>query len=233
MENEPWRHNEPSQATSMKSAEWNRSMFAKSISYTIDKTWDPGIILEEATQQSTHTGVVLSDVIKALLKSTCNIVSAPDPSSTDSLAIPGLSGVEIEWIQGELNKSAGAYFDKFGIEAIKTSATLAEESAPYAEEAILHNAATANALLKSRRRLSNIDNRLNLFCLADEEGTLDAFPVEIESTQTISDLKKLIKSERLPALMMSLPMSSPSGVSPSLEYCKTETSSPVRSIGTH
>lgn len=106
-----------------------------------------------------------------------------------------MSGTELEWIQGALDKSASAYFNKFGIEdkqrghlrydqllrnkslsdelrqelmdqvqvwkvdkapqfwlnrcarlmAIKTAATLVEGSAPYAEEAILQNAATVNA----------------------------------------------------------------------------------------
>ncbi|KAH7032066.1 hypothetical protein BKA57DRAFT_541026 [Linnemannia elongata] len=59
-----------------------------------------------------------------------------------------------------------------------------------------------------------IDNGLNLFCLVDELGTTDTFPVEIESTKTICDLKKLIKTERLPAFTMSLPMGPPCGATP-------------------
>ncbi|KAG0247493.1 hypothetical protein BG011_001391, partial [Mortierella polycephala] len=42
------------------------------------------------------------------------------------------------------------------------------------------------------------DNRLTLFCLVDGESTSNAFPVEIESTKTIGDLKKLIKAEKTP-----------------------------------
>jgi len=36
-----------------------------------------------------------------------------------------------------------------------------------------------------------------LFCLVDEEATSNAFPVEIESTKTFGDPKKLINTERL------------------------------------
>ncbi|KAF9313348.1 hypothetical protein BG006_004179, partial [Podila minutissima] len=39
------------------------------------------------------------------------------------------------------------------------------------------------------------DNHLSLFCLVDGESTSNAFPVEVESTKTIGDFKKLIKSE--------------------------------------
>ncbi|KAG0375054.1 hypothetical protein BGX24_009603 [Mortierella sp. AD032] len=39
---------------------------------------------------------------------------------------------------------------------------------------------------------------LNIYCLIDGEGTSNAFPVEIESTKTIGDLKKLIKAEQSP-----------------------------------
>ncbi|KAK5796968.1 hypothetical protein F5H01DRAFT_418781 [Linnemannia elongata] len=42
------------------------------------------------------------------------------------------------------------------------------------------------------------DNHLTLFCLVDGEATSNAFPVEIESTKTIGDLKKLIKAEKAP-----------------------------------
>lgn len=37
-----------------------------------------------------------------------------------------------------------------------------------------------------------------LFCLVDEEATSNAFPVEIESTNTIGDPKKLFNTERFP-----------------------------------
>ncbi|KAF9276720.1 hypothetical protein BGZ88_001564, partial [Linnemannia elongata] len=37
---------------------------------------------------------------------------------------------------------------------------------------------------------------LTLFCLVDGEATTNAFPVEIESTKTIGDLKELIKTEK-------------------------------------
>ena len=40
------------------------------------------------------------------------------------------------------------------------------------------------------------DNRLNLFCLVNGEATSNAFPVEIESTKTIGDLKELIKTKK-------------------------------------
>ena len=39
-------------------------------------------------------------------------------------------------------------------------------------------------------------NYLSLFCVVDGEST--PFPVEIESTKTIGNLKKLIKSEKTP-----------------------------------
>ncbi|KAG0277967.1 hypothetical protein BGZ97_009804, partial [Linnemannia gamsii] len=39
------------------------------------------------------------------------------------------------------------------------------------------------------------DNLLTLFCLVDGETTSNAFPVEIESSKTIGDLRKLIKTE--------------------------------------
>ncbi|KAG9065188.1 hypothetical protein KI688_002511 [Linnemannia hyalina] len=41
--------------------------------------------------------------------------------------------------------------------------------------------------------VSTMTNHLTLFCLVD-----GAFPVEIESTKTIGDLKKLIKAEQSP-----------------------------------
>jgi hypothetical protein len=41
------------------------------------------------------------------------------------------------------------------------------------------------------------DNPLTLFCLVDGETT--SFPVEIESTKTVGDLKKLIKTEKAKA----------------------------------
>ncbi|KAG9060857.1 hypothetical protein KI688_007926 [Linnemannia hyalina] len=37
---------------------------------------------------------------------------------------------------------------------------------------------------------------LNLFCLVDGEGTSNAFSVKIASTDTVDDLKKLIKAEK-------------------------------------
>ncbi|OAQ22287.1 hypothetical protein K457DRAFT_345756 [Linnemannia elongata AG-77] len=40
------------------------------------------------------------------------------------------------------------------------------------------------------------DNRLSLFCLVNGEATSNAFPVEIESTKTIGDLKELIKTKK-------------------------------------
>ncbi|KAF9276351.1 hypothetical protein BGZ74_003672, partial [Mortierella antarctica] len=40
------------------------------------------------------------------------------------------------------------------------------------------------------------DNHLSLFCLVDGESTSNAFPVEVESTKTIGDFKKLIKVEK-------------------------------------
>ncbi|KAK5796962.1 hypothetical protein F5H01DRAFT_326786 [Linnemannia elongata] len=40
------------------------------------------------------------------------------------------------------------------------------------------------------------DNHLTLFCLVDGEATSNAFPVEIESTKTIGDLKGLIKTKK-------------------------------------
>ncbi|KAG0329172.1 hypothetical protein BG000_000169 [Podila horticola] len=42
------------------------------------------------------------------------------------------------------------------------------------------------------------DNHLSLFCLVDGESTSKAFPVEIESIQTVGHLKKLIKTEKTP-----------------------------------
>ncbi|KAH7055029.1 hypothetical protein BKA57DRAFT_452799, partial [Linnemannia elongata] len=42
------------------------------------------------------------------------------------------------------------------------------------------------------------ENRISLFCLVDGEATSNAFPAEIESTKTIGDLKKLIKTEKAP-----------------------------------
>ncbi|KAK5827649.1 hypothetical protein F5H01DRAFT_100823 [Linnemannia elongata] len=40
------------------------------------------------------------------------------------------------------------------------------------------------------------NNPLTLFCLVDGEGTSNAFPVEIESSKTIGDLKNLIKTKK-------------------------------------
>jgi hypothetical protein len=40
------------------------------------------------------------------------------------------------------------------------------------------------------------NNLLTLFCLVDREATTNAFPVEIESTKTIGDLKELIKTKK-------------------------------------
>ncbi|KAF8931909.1 hypothetical protein BGZ47_011637, partial [Haplosporangium gracile] len=40
------------------------------------------------------------------------------------------------------------------------------------------------------------DNRLSLFCLVNGEATSNAFPVEIEATKTIGDLKELIKTKK-------------------------------------
>jgi hypothetical protein len=37
---------------------------------------------------------------------------------------------------------------------------------------------------------------LNLFCLVDGESTSNAFPISVPSTDTIGDLKKLIKAEK-------------------------------------
>ncbi|KAF8926344.1 hypothetical protein BGZ47_002801, partial [Haplosporangium gracile] len=42
------------------------------------------------------------------------------------------------------------------------------------------------------------NNPLTLFCLVDGEGTSNAFPVEIESSKTIGDLKELIKTKKTP-----------------------------------
>ncbi|KAF9902585.1 hypothetical protein EC991_004758 [Linnemannia zychae] len=42
------------------------------------------------------------------------------------------------------------------------------------------------------------DNRIQLYCLVAGEATPNAFPVWIESTTTIGDLKKLIKVEKSP-----------------------------------
>ncbi|KAF9287535.1 hypothetical protein BGZ68_001691 [Mortierella alpina] len=43
------------------------------------------------------------------------------------------------------------------------------------------------------------DNHLTLFCLVEGESTSNAFPVEIEPSKTIGELKKLIKTEQAPA----------------------------------
>ncbi|KAF9395528.1 hypothetical protein BGZ94_006552, partial [Podila epigama] len=40
------------------------------------------------------------------------------------------------------------------------------------------------------------DNLLTLFCLVDGEATSNAFPVKIESTETIGGLKELIKTKK-------------------------------------
>ncbi|KAK5797017.1 hypothetical protein F5H01DRAFT_373560 [Linnemannia elongata] len=40
------------------------------------------------------------------------------------------------------------------------------------------------------------DNHLTLFCLVDGEATSNAFPVKIESSKTIGDLKEFIKSKK-------------------------------------
>ncbi|KAH7028519.1 hypothetical protein BKA57DRAFT_431333 [Linnemannia elongata] len=42
------------------------------------------------------------------------------------------------------------------------------------------------------------ENYLTLFCLVDGEPTFNAFPVEIESTKTIGNLKDLIKTKKAP-----------------------------------
>ncbi|KAF9554275.1 hypothetical protein EC968_009721, partial [Mortierella alpina] len=42
------------------------------------------------------------------------------------------------------------------------------------------------------------DNLLTLFCLVDGEPTFNAFPVGIESSKTIGDLKELIKTALSP-----------------------------------
>ena len=42
------------------------------------------------------------------------------------------------------------------------------------------------------------DNRLNVFCLVDGEATSNAFSVKVLSTDTVDDLKKLIKTEKSP-----------------------------------
>ncbi|KAF9131526.1 hypothetical protein BGW39_001702 [Mortierella sp. 14UC] len=42
------------------------------------------------------------------------------------------------------------------------------------------------------------DNRLTLFCLVDGEATSNAFSVKIASTDTVGDLKNLIKAEKAP-----------------------------------
>ncbi|KAG0272311.1 hypothetical protein BGZ95_011952, partial [Linnemannia exigua] len=42
------------------------------------------------------------------------------------------------------------------------------------------------------------NNLLTLFCLVDGDATTNAFPVEIESTKTVSDLKYLIRTEKSP-----------------------------------
>ncbi|KAK3844279.1 MAG: hypothetical protein J3R72DRAFT_75783 [Linnemannia gamsii] len=40
------------------------------------------------------------------------------------------------------------------------------------------------------------DNCIKLFCLVDGEALSNAFPVEIESSKTIGDLKEVIKSKK-------------------------------------
>ncbi|KAG9064936.1 hypothetical protein KI688_003198 [Linnemannia hyalina] len=40
------------------------------------------------------------------------------------------------------------------------------------------------------------NNLLNLFCLVDGEATTNAFPVEIESTKTIGNLKEVIRTKK-------------------------------------
>ncbi|KAG9062301.1 hypothetical protein KI688_005215 [Linnemannia hyalina] len=40
------------------------------------------------------------------------------------------------------------------------------------------------------------NNPLILFCLVDGEATTNAFPVEIESTKTIGDLKEVILAKK-------------------------------------
>ncbi|KAF9084098.1 hypothetical protein BGX29_002746, partial [Mortierella sp. GBA35] len=42
------------------------------------------------------------------------------------------------------------------------------------------------------------DNLLNIFCLVDGEGTSNAFPVKIASTDTVDDLKEHIKTKKSP-----------------------------------
>ncbi|KAG0211656.1 hypothetical protein BGX33_004159 [Mortierella sp. NVP41] len=41
------------------------------------------------------------------------------------------------------------------------------------------------------------DNRLTLFCLVDGESTSNAFPLAIPSTETVGELKELIKTKKL------------------------------------
>jgi hypothetical protein len=48
--------------------------------------------------------------------------------------------------------------------------------------------------LKLRNTIAN--NSLNLFCLVYGETASQAFPVQIESTKTIGDLKKLIMGKK-------------------------------------
>lgn len=42
------------------------------------------------------------------------------------------------------------------------------------------------------------DNHLTLFCLVDGESASNAFPVEVESSKTIGDLKNLLKTKKAP-----------------------------------
>ncbi|KAG9062146.1 hypothetical protein KI688_006478 [Linnemannia hyalina] len=42
------------------------------------------------------------------------------------------------------------------------------------------------------------NNLLNLFCLVDGEGTSNEFSVTIPSTDTVDDLKNLIKDKKIP-----------------------------------
>ncbi|KAF9206818.1 hypothetical protein BGZ59_011483, partial [Podila verticillata] len=43
-----------------------------------------------------------------------------------------------------------------------------------------------------------MDNRMSLFCLVDGEATSKAFSIKIPSSDTVDDLKKLIKTEKTP-----------------------------------
>ncbi|KAF9078942.1 hypothetical protein BGX23_005644, partial [Mortierella sp. AD031] len=42
------------------------------------------------------------------------------------------------------------------------------------------------------------DNRFNLFCLVNGEASSNAFSIKIPSTDTVDDLKDLIKTKKAP-----------------------------------